>query len=136
MKRVERVAEQLLKPLNPSVIIVLGLYTIAWGLWLTCPFWTVFTQAPVYATMAGIADEKIWGCIAIISGLFIVRGATKPSYVNLKWGALVGFLHWFCISLLYFAGDWANTGGITCLAFAVYSALVWVNIKANKDYYQ
>lgn len=35
------------------------------------------------------------------------------------------------ISILYFTGDPANTGGITALIFAVYAAFIYLNIKVN-----
>lgn len=135
MTRRDKIADSLLRPINPSVIIILGFYTVVWGLWIANPFWTVFTQAPLYMAMMGIAAEWFWGVLAIGAGLLITRGATKPSYRNLQLGAFVGFFHWFVIGILYFIGDWMNTGGITALAFAVYSAIVWVNIKVNRRHF-
>lgn len=69
-------------------------------------------------------------------GMLICHGAVKPSYRNLHVGAFVGFLHWIVIGTLYFMGDWTSTGGLTAAAFAVYCALIWVNIKVNKDTFQ
>jgi hypothetical protein len=136
MTRTERVAVSLLRPINPSVIIILGLYTVVWGLWIVNPFWAVFAQAPVFSAMMGYASEVVWGCIAIGAGLLIMRGALKPSYRNLQLGALVGCLHWLTIGILFFMGDWMNTGGISAIAFALYSAVVWVNIKVNRGQYK
>lgn len=125
-----------MKPINPSVIIVLGFYTIVWGLWLLSPFWPVFSQAPLYSAMMGIGSEYFWGSVAVTSGALISRGAIKPSYMNLTVGSFVGFFYWLVVAILYFAGDWMNTGGITSLTFAIYSGLVWLNIKVNKDHFQ
>lgn len=136
MKKAERLADQLLQPINPSLIVVLGVYTIVWGLWIVSPFWDVFTTAPLYATMASISTEYFWGAVAIASGLIICRGVFKPSYRNTQLGAFIGFFHWTMIGVLYFVGDWSNTGGITALAFAVYSGLVWLNVKLNKEHYR
>lgn len=135
MTRTEKLAVQLLRPINPAIIVVLGFYTIIWGLWILCPFWTVFDHAPLYATMAGIGSEYVWGGLAVIAGCFVTRGAFHPSRRNLQIGAFVGSIHWFIIALLYFLGDWASTGGISALAFAIYSGLVWVNIKVNPEHY-
>ena len=135
MTRMDRVALRILRPINPSVIIILGVYTIVWGLWLISPFWTVFTQAPLYSALMAIGSEYFWGSVATVSGMLISYGAIKPSYRNLILGSLVGFFYWFIIAGLYFAGDWMNTGGITSLAFAIYSALIWVNIKVNKSHF-
>ena len=136
MTRTEKIADSLLKPINPSVIIILGVYTILWGLWIVSPYWTVFTQAPLFGAMDSIAPEYVWGLIAVAAGCVISHGALKPRYRNIQWGSFVAFFHWFIIAILYFAGDWQNTGGITALAFALYSGLVWVNIKVNKGHYE
>ena len=135
MNRREKVALSLLKPINPSLIIILGVYTVVWGLWILNPFWDVFASAPLYSQMAHIANEYVWGGIAITAGLIITRGATKPSYSNIQIGAIVAFFHWFTISILYFVGDWMNTGGITALMLAVYSGIVWLNIKVNRHHF-
>lgn len=135
MTRVEKIAHSLTKPINPSVIIILGVYTMLWGIWIINPFWSVFGTAPLYHSMAAIAGEWFWGGIAIIAGIVISRGALKPSYTNLHLGAFVACLHWLAIAILYFAGDWHNTGGLTALTFAVYAAVIWVNIKINKHLY-
>lgn len=132
----DKVASTLLRPINPSIIIVLGFYTIVWGLWLLSPFWTVFTQAPIYSAMMSVGTEPVWGAIAIASGMLIMRGAIKPSYINLRVGSFVGFFYWLIVAMFYFAGDWANTGGITSLTFAIYSAIVWVNIKVNREHFE
>jgi hypothetical protein len=136
MTKKERVVQSLLRPINPTVIIILGTYTVVWGLWLANPFWTVFTTAPLYSAMAAIFSEFVWGCIAIAAGLVIMRGALKPSYNNLHLGAFVASLHWLVIAIMYFMGDWMNTGGITSLTFFIYSAVVWVNIKINRHIYE
>jgi hypothetical protein len=134
MTRRENLAENLLQPINPSLIIVLGIYTILWGLWVVNPFWTVFTHSPLYSVLS-IGGEYVWGGIVLASGLLITRGATKPSYLNLILGSAVGFLTWLTIGIFYLLGDWASTGGITALTFATYSLLVYLNIKVNKTYF-
>lgn len=131
----EKITISLLKPINPSIIIVLGLYTLLWGLWILSPFWTVFTQAPLYSAMAGIASETFWGFTAICSGAVITYGAIKPSFKNITRGAFVGAIHWFIIAIMYFVGDWTSTGGISAAAFCVYSAIVWANVKINRSHF-
>jgi len=135
MTRREKIAVQLTKPINPSVIIILGVYTVLWGIWIINPWFSVFHTAPLFSAMANIAGEWFWGGVAIIAGLVISRGALKPSYANLHFGAFVACLQWLSISILYFACDWHNTGGLTAMTFAVYAAVIWVNIKVNKHLY-
>lgn len=124
-----------MRPLNPTIIVILGVYTVVWGLWVANPFWTVFTQAPLYAAMAGIAGEWFWGGIAILAGIITSYGAYKPSYFNMHLGSFVAALHWLVIAIMYFLGDWTNTGGITSLCFAIYASIVWLNVKFNKHLY-
>jgi hypothetical protein len=68
-------------------------------------------------------------------GTVIVRGAMKPSARNLQQGAFVGFFHWLAICILYFLGDYTNTGGITAGLLALYCAIIWVNVKVNRTHY-
>lgn len=135
MKRLEKIASGLMRPVNTTLILVLGVYTVTWGLWLISPWWTVLTQAALYSQMAHLAAEWVWGLFAVGTGILTVRGALKPSYDNLHLGAFVSAMFWLVISLMYFIGDWTNTGGITALTFFTYSAVVWVNVKANKQFY-
>lgn len=135
MTKGDRLAKSLLRPINPSLIVVLGAYTILWGAWVLSPFWTVFTQAPLYRYLSMYGGEYVWGALAVIAGVFILHGALKPSYNNLIRGSGVGFLIWLVISVFYFMGDWANTGGITAAAFCVYCLLVHLNIKVNENYF-
>lgn len=123
---------RLLMPINPNIIAFLGLYTIVWGLWLIMPMWDVFTVAPLFNQMASIAPEWVWGTVALVSGMSISYGALKPSYRTLTVGAFIGAVHWLNVAVMYFLGDWHNTGGITSLAFCLFSAFVYLNIRLNK----
>src|SRR4051812_15997924 len=108
MTKMEKVADSLMRPINPTLILILGLYTVTWGLWLICPWFTVFTHAAVYSQMSALACETVWGLFAVGTGLLTIRGATKPSYKNLHIGSFFAALFWLVIALMYFAGDWAN----------------------------
>ena len=135
MTKKQKLAQALLLPINPAMIVLLGIYTVVWGFWIANPFWTVFTQAPLYSAMAGFAPEWVWGGVAIFAGTVVIIGAVKRSYRALITGAAVAFIHWFLIALMYFAGDPLNTGGITSLVIALYAAVVYLNIRVNfKDH--
>lgn len=134
-RRLEALRLTLLKPINPAVICVLGFYMVVWGLWIVSPFWSVFGHAQLFVWLARSASEYVWGGIAISCGLIVLRGAMKPVYWNLDIGALVSFLFWLLISILFFIADWQSTGGLSAAAFCVYSGLVWVNVRVNKEYF-
>lgn len=124
----------MLKPINPAVIVVLGLYTVLWGLWVMLPF-TVFTHAVAFHIMGRYGTEFLWGGIAVSCGLIIIRGATKPVYWNIEIGALVAFFFWLTLAILFCAGDWANPQWLSAACFSLYSALIWVNIEVNRKYF-
>jgi hypothetical protein len=130
------VAKALLLPINPAAVIILGIYTTLWGLWVANPFWDVFTRAPLYTALdkvppGTIPPELFWGFIAIACGLVIIYGAYKRQYYPLLVGAAVAGWHWLMIATLYFVGDWQNTGGITALALSIYGAFIYVNVRTN-----
>ncbi len=127
----ERLAKALLLPINPALIIVLGIYTTVWGAWVLNPWSDLFSRAELYSVMAHMAPEWAWGAFAIFCGSLIIYGAVKRSYGPLVRGAIAGGGHWFLIALCYFLGDIGSTGGITSLTFAIYAALVGLNIKIN-----
>lgn len=131
MTRKERFAEALLLPINPALVVLLGIYTVVWGIWIANPFWDVFATAPLFSAMAGIFPEWVWGSIAIFAGATTIMGAVVRSYGALTRGAMTAALHWLVISILYFMGDPLNTGGITSLVIATYAAVVYWNIRIN-----
>jgi len=131
MTRTQKLAEALLLPINPAAVILLGIYTVVWGFWVANPFWTVFTQAPLYSVLADLAPEYFWGGLAMFCGAVTMYGAIKRHYRPLVTGASVMFWHWSMIALFYFMGDPLNTGGITSLIFAVYAAFIYLNIRVN-----
>lgn len=126
----ERLAQAMLKPVNPTAIILLGVFTIVWGLWLASPFWTVFTSAPLYSFM-NFVSEAVWGVIAIACGLIITHGALTRTVASLILGSRTGGIFWFVVSIMFFLGDWHNTGGITALLLAVYAFFIHLNLKVN-----
>lgn len=127
----ERLAQALLLPINPAAVIILGIYTIVWGVWVANPFWSVFSQAELYGVLATVAPEWFWGCLAIVVGSICTYGAIKRRYGPLVRGAVLSGWHWMMIAVFYFMGDFFNTGGITALVFAVYAGFIYVNLRVN-----
>lgn len=126
----ERLAEAMLKPVNPAAIILLGIFTVVWGFWVGNPFWNLFAHAPLYSFM-GFAPEAAWGLVATAAGLVISHGAFTRRVGALILGARVGGIFWFVVSIMFFLGDWMNTGGITALLLSVYSFFIYLNLKVN-----
>lgn len=121
------------KPLHVSVVVLLAVYTIVWGVWLVLPFWDVFSQAQLYSEMANVAPEISWGSTAIISGGITMLGLVRNNYWYERLGVGLTTWHWFMVAIFYFLGDWANTGGITAMFLVCYSAYIFLKLKLTKD---
>lgn len=128
---IEGLAKAMLQPINPAASILLGGYTVLWGLWVVNPWWSVFAAADLYSVMATIAPEWAFGCFALLCGSAMVYGAHRRSYYAFTNGAVAVGFHWFLICLCYFLGDWQNTGGITALMLAVYASYLYLNVRVN-----
>jgi len=126
----ERLAEAMLRPINPAAIILLGVFTLIWGLWVGNPFWEVFPTAKMFSFMS-LAPEAVWGVMALSAGTIISHGAITRKPGALILGAQTGGFFWLLVSLMYFVGDWMNTGGIMTLLLSVYSMFIYLNLKVN-----
>ena len=113
----------------------MGAYTVLWGLWVAAPWWNAFGSAKAFHIMSQIAPEWVWGSVAIIVGLIMIRGVLQSRWGSLTIGALCGFFQWITVSGFFFWGDWQNTGGVTYLMIAVYCAFIWLNLRVNKRYF-
>lgn len=132
MTRRRRFWIDFLKPVNLALSFLLGLFTMLWGVWVGNPFWDVFGRAPLYNFMS-FFPEWSWGVVAILAGLTIVYGAWHPSYLAITRGSWVGTIYWLLVSIMFFLGDWQNTGGITAATLAILSAFIWVNLRVNEE---
>lgn len=122
-----------MRPINPSAVSIMAIYTFLWGLWVANPFWDVFVTAPLYMALNSVMCEAGWGIIAIICGFFMLWGVVRGSFKSLSRGAFAGAIHWAVISGGYFVGDWHNTGGITALMIAIYCSYIYLNLRVNQD---
>jgi hypothetical protein len=127
----KRLLREILAPINTAAIMILGVFTVLWGLWVFVPFWDVFSRAAAFHYFL-ILPEFFWGGVAISAGMAMVYGVLKSSYKSLTTGAMVGFFHWFVICVFFFAGDWQNVGGVTYMMISVYCAFIWLNLRVNK----
>lgn len=127
----EEMIRALLKPINGASVVILGVYTFVWGLWVSAPWWDVFAEGELYGMLAVVAPELFWGLVAVICGLAITWGVFHRSFRALIIASSIGYWHWLMIATFYFLGSATSTGGITALTFAVYAGYVYVNMKIN-----
>lgn len=121
--------------MNLVPALLLGLYTVIWGLWIANPFYTVFTQAGLYDEMNTWGGEAFWGPMAILAGSVTLYGVIKGKPPYLYYGASTAGAHWLVVAIMYFMGDWQNTGGITCLFLAAFAACIYLNVKVNYKHF-
>lgn len=133
MSRLERIAEGLLRPINPYATVLLGALTLVWGMWIVNPFWNVFPTSRVYSQASDFAPEWAWGTWSTLCGALILISLYKGSYKYLV--RFLGFAtwHWSTISTMFFWGDWQNTAGVTYGFIAIYCIYSYLNIKVNYD---
>lgn len=132
MKRLERVALGLAKPINPYSVVILGAMTFFWGLWIVNPFWDVFSHAAIFSKAAEFAPEWAWGTWATASGAFTLFGIFSARYKCLISALSVLMWHWWTIAGFYWWGDWQNTAVLTYSFVALFSTYAWLNMKLNK----
>jgi hypothetical protein len=142
MNRLDRrganLARRLGEPINTGAVIILGVYTLLWGIWIANPWWSVFNHAMSYSWLAGtdildIPPEYFWGFNAIIFSGFMIYGVVRGSHRSLTHGAFAGFIHWALVSVGFLIGDWQTTEGITALMVSFYCAYVYLNLMINKS---
>lgn len=131
MEGKEHLSGALLRPINPAASIILGVYTVLWGMWVASPFWSAFAHVSYYSVMAHLAPEWVWGLIGIFCGGLMIYGAVRRTYRELTNGAGTIALFWFFIGICNFLADWQATGGVMAFMIFIYGAFVYLNIRVN-----
>lgn len=132
-KQGAKFAERLSKPINTAAIIIMGVYTSLWGLWVGCPAWSTFNEGRQYDWLGRVMPEYGWGLIALTVGAVMIYGVLRNSYRSLSAGSLVGATYWGLIATGYYIGDWRDTAGLTKTMICLYCAFIFLNIRMNRD---
>lgn len=128
-----KLANRLSKPINTAAIVIMGIYTILWGLWLLSPFWRVFEESKQFDWLAQVMPEWAWGTVAISVGAVMTYGVMRNSFRSLSIGSLIGAVYWGLIAVGYYIGDWRDTAGLTKTMIALYCSFIFLNIRMNRD---
>ncbi|AXH69575.1 hypothetical protein HWB79_gp238 [Streptomyces phage LukeCage] len=131
--KTDEIARELRKPINTAAISIMGAYTFVWGLWLALP-WATFERSPIYEAMKTLAPELVWGPVAMLIGLLMLRGVWKQSYRALQAGAAAGFYYWLVIAVFYILGSWESVGWINAFMVSLYCAFVAINLRVNRKF--
>jgi hypothetical protein len=128
-----KLANRLSKPINTAAIVIMGVYTMLWGLWIGNPFWKVFPESPQYRWMAEVMPEMAWGIIAFVVGAIMCYGVIRDSFHSLSIGSFIGASYWGLIATGYYIGDWRDTAGLTKTMTCLYCCFIFLNIRMNRD---
>lgn len=120
------------KPINKGVTMMLGIYTIAWGLWVANPWLDTFAASGVYSHMAKLMPvEIVWGTLAVLFGLLTLLGLIEKYRRVVIYGAGASGAFWFMICVLYALGNLASTGALTAIFVATLATYIHINCKLN-----
>ncbi len=110
----------------------LSAYAVAWGGWLLLPMQT-FTETPVYATMAVLAPEWVWGIL--VAGLGLVSlTARHYRWRRVKLVVRLGLgLLFTAMALASLLSSLSSVGGLTFASFA--AGNYWLSIRLWSDTY-
>lgn len=121
----------LMKPINTTVTVLLGVLTFLWGLWVMSPWWSVFGSSTLYARMSEFAPEFAWGAWATVAGFIQLTAALRGNMKFLTQSLEFIAWHWFIVALTMWFGNWQNTGGLTYSVVCLYSVFCYLNVKLN-----
>ncbi len=131
-KKLDKLALELLKPMNKRDVLLLSLYATLWGLWVSNPYWDTFSRSKVYSKLEYICPEWCWGLAALLIGVLSVYAVTRDKFSFLKLLSKCGTILWLIIALLYVTTDFTSTGWITAFIISTFYFLKAINLSINK----
>ena len=129
----DKLAKRLSKPINTAAIVIMGGYTVLWGIWVGNPFWSTFKESKQFDWLAQVAPEWCWGVAALAVGIVMCYGVIRNSFNSLSIGSMIGTIYWGLIATGYYIGDWRDTAGLTKTMICLYCAFIFLNIRMNRD---
>jgi hypothetical protein len=128
-----KLAKRLSQPINTAAIVIMGVYTTLWGVWVGNPFWSTFAESKQYDWLGSVMPEWGWGASAAAVGVVMIYGVMRNSFRSLSIGSFIGSIYWGLIAMGYYIGDWRDTAGLTKTMICLYCAFIFLNIKMNRD---
>ena len=110
--------------------VMLAIWSVFWGAWLLMP-WPTFARSIIYYTLADMADERIWGAVAVVLGLYQLRMALLGSNGQRRIASYISLSQWLLVGSDYIIS------GLNALATVTYAMLasiaLWVFIRTGLD---
>ena len=129
----DKLAVELLRPMNKRDVLLLSLYATLWGTWVVNPVWDTFAKSKIYANLGYIFPEYVWGGAALVIGVLSVYSVMRDRLTLLKFLSKCGCTLWLVIALLYFSTDYSSTGWITAFVISTFYGLKAINLSVNKS---
>ena len=124
----EKLAKKLLKPINTSVVSILGFSNLLMGLWLVLPYNSIgeaYDHGPLF-------QEWVYGLMLLLVGVLVLVGVVREKVTMLAWGTGLGFVFWFTWSVFLTARTIDHIDWIWTTTYALYYGFVYVNARVNK----
>lgn len=109
------------------VEFALALLAIAYGAWLLLPMDVFEMDTPVYAQMAKLAPEYVWGNLFLALGVIQMAAWLLGRHLARRILSLVGFFFWILLAFMFLFGDVRSTGVPTYCTVAFLSALCFLH---------
>lgn len=114
------------QPISRFNILLSGVYSFMWGLWVAVPNWNVFQHSAIYDVLNWAGSEVTWGGVQMLVGIILIF-ATFDSIHWMKWATFAGFVSWTLISLGFLFSDWQNPGMWVAGFIAATNAYMFLN---------
>jgi hypothetical protein len=119
--------------MNKRDVLLLSMYALLWGIWVSNPFCNTFDGSALYSSMAYIFPEWVWGCTALFIGVMSVFCVLNNRLRCLCYLSKAGALLWGFIAILYITTDISSTGWITAFVISSFYSLKTLNLSINKE---
>lgn len=123
----EKIAKKLLKPINTSVVSILGFSNFLMGLWLALPLDSLGSS---YS--GGLFQEWVYGAMLMFIGGLVIFGALMNKTRTLASGTGFGFIFWFTWTIFLLWHVPSHIDWIWTLTYAIYYGFVYINSRVNR----
>jgi hypothetical protein len=115
-----------------GIMFLLGMGLVLWGVWVGNPMVATFNN-PFYLVLSEVATESAWSAMALVAGITTVVGVVRRDPFLVRTGALLGFLFWLTVSIMYGIADPTITPVITNFVLALLHAWIYMQIKLRPE---
>ena len=120
----------MLKPINPSMCLLLGYINILYSIVVLIPGGD---QDHYYEYLDEVFSHSLWVLLFLITGIAILHYVSRQSMIKAARALAVNGLLWIMLTTYNIVDVFYSALWVPTLAIAVYSILVSANFSVNKD---